>query len=62
MSLDLLTITADQGDIAEVRVLKQASDSFSGKSVEICSFESQSHIIHTAGMETKTDTFLSPDR
>ena len=46
---DLLAITADQGDIAEVRVLKQASDSFSRESVEICSFESQFHLIHTAG-------------
>ena len=44
---DLLTITADQGDITEVRVLKQTSDSFSGESVEVGSFESQSHVVHT---------------
>ena len=44
--LDLLTITADQGDITEVGVLKQASDSFSRKSVEVGSFQSQSHVVH----------------
>ena len=45
--LDLLPVTADQGDITEVRVLKQTSDSFSRESVEVGSFESQSHVVHT---------------
>ena len=44
--LDLLTITADQGDITEVRVLEQTSDCISGESVEVGSFESQPHVFH----------------